>query len=69
MVRSFNLDEIKFSGRGYFINIDIQSSRKEKCEGCFEQFGNTYCTNCDKVFCKSCEDQIHAIPTNRFHER
>ena len=45
------------------------NSMKEKCEGCFEADGIVYCANCGKIYCKTCEDQIHIVPANRLHER
>jgi hypothetical protein len=41
----------------------------EKCEGCFDLDGVCFCVNCEKIFCKSCEDQIHIIPIYKSHER
>ena len=32
---------------------------KDKCDGCFEGEGTCFCTNCGKIYCKICEDQIH----------
>ena len=45
-------------------NINI-----EKCEGCYQGEGYFYCTNCNKVYCKICDDQLHIIPSFRNHER
>ncbi len=41
----------------------------DKCDGCFENDGTCFCVNCEKIFCKLCEDQIHIIPSNKLHER
>lgn len=44
-------------------------SHPEKCEGCFQGDGYIYCTNCGKVYCKICDDQLHIVPAYRSHER
>ena len=41
----------------------------EKCDGCFVQEGIVYCTNCEKTYCKMCEDQIHIVPRMKSHSR
>ena len=41
----------------------------ERCDGCFDKGGVCFCINCEKIFCKICEDQIHVVPINRSHER
>ena len=42
---------------------------QEKCEGCFQGNGIVFCTDCGKIYCKTCEDQLHVIPSFRDHER
>ena len=42
---------------------------QEKCEGCFQGNGIVFCTECGKIYCKTCEDQLHVIPSFRNHER
>lgn len=51
------------------LHNNMQYDQKEKCEGCYEGDGVVYCTNCGKIYCKICEDQIHVVPSNRLHER
>ena len=41
----------------------------KKCDGCYQGDSSVYCTNCDKFFCKICDDQIHVVPFNRSHIR
>ena len=41
----------------------------EKCEGCFQGEGFYYCQNCNKIYCKICDDQLHIIPSFKNHER
>lgn len=41
----------------------------EKCDGCFEGEGVTYCKQCEKLLCNICDNQIHVIPAYRNHER
>ena len=41
----------------------------EKCEGCFQGEGIIFCTECRKIYCKTCDDQLHVIPSYRNHER
>lgn len=41
----------------------------ERCDGCFDGEGTCFCINCEKIYCKICEDQIHVVPINRLHER
>ena len=48
------------------INIPIY---QEKCEGCFQGDGVVFCNECGKIFCKTCDDQLHVIPSFRNHER
>lgn len=50
-------------------NININNDHIEKCDGCYVQDGIVYCTNCEKIYCKLCEDQIHIIPRMRSHNR
>ena len=47
----------------------INNNTIEKCEGCFQGEGDVYCSNCGKVYCKICDDQLHIIPAYRTHER
>ena len=42
---------------------------QEKCEGCFQGDGIIFCTECGKIFCKTCDDQLHVIPSFRNHIR
>ena len=58
------------------INNQIQNSNLnkinptiEKCEGCFQGEGYYYCQNCNKIYCKICDDQLHIIPSFKNHER
>ena len=48
---------------------NINKNNIEKCEGCFQGEGYFYCTNCNKIYCKICDDQLHIIPSFRNHER
>jgi hypothetical protein len=41
----------------------------EKCEGCFQGEGFNFCSECGKIYCKTCDDQLHVIPSFRNHER
>lgn len=41
----------------------------EKCEGCFQGEGIIFCSECGKIYCKTCDDQLHVIPSYRNHER
>ena len=50
-------------------NINNNNNTIEKCEGCFQGEGSVYCTNCGKVYCKICDDQLHIVPAYRTHER
>lgn len=54
------------------IDTDLRNSNQqseEKCNGCFIQTAVVYCTNCEKLYCKMCEDQIHIIPRMKTHTR
>ena len=48
------------------INIPVY---QEKCEGCYQGDGVAFCNECGKIFCKTCDDQLHVIPSFRNHER
>ena len=48
------------------INIPLY---QEKCEGCYQGDGVVFCNECGKIFCKTCDDQLHVIPSFRNHER
>ncbi len=50
------------------LSNDINTNT-EKCNGCFIQTAVVYCTNCQKLYCKMCEDQIHIVPRLKSHER
>lgn len=43
--------------------------RTERCDGCYDGEGICFCVNCEKIFCRMCDDQIHFIPSNKIHER
>jgi hypothetical protein len=47
----------------------FNSHKVDNCDGCFEGDGVCFCVNCEKIFCKMCEEQIHVVPINRGHER
>ena len=42
---------------------------QEKCEGCYQGDGMVFCTECGKIYCKTCDDQLHVIPSYSTHER
>ena len=48
-------------------NTNLQFS--EKCEGCFQGEGIIFCSECGKIYCKTCDDQLHVIPSFSNHER
>ena len=48
---------------------DINKNNNEKCDGCFIENANKYCTNCLKSYCKLCDDHIHTIPRLKLHNR
>ena len=53
-------------------NNNLSSSNQifaEKCEGCFQGDGIIFCSECGKIYCKTCDDQLHVIPSFRNHER
>jgi hypothetical protein len=63
-------DELGVSGMsGKHSNLHTINQNAEKCDGCFIQEGVVYCTNCEKIYCKMCEDQIHIIPRMKTHSR
>lgn len=41
----------------------------QKCEGCLEQKGIWYCTDCKKILCPGCESIIHGIRSMRNHNK
>ena len=49
--------------------ISINQLYVEKCEGCFQGEGVIFCSECGKIYCKTCDDQLHVIPSFRSHER
>ena len=53
------------------INNNISNNQlfTEKCEGCFQGEGIIFCSECSKIYCKTCDDQLHVIPSFRNHER
>jgi hypothetical protein len=58
------------SNRGIYSNQNQGGNfMGERCDGCFDGEGQCFCVNCEKIFCKMCEDQIHVVPSNRLHER
>lgn len=50
-------------------NQIINQEHVEKCEGCYFNEGYVYCTNCEKTYCKKCEEQLHIIPRMKTHNR
>ena len=50
-------------------NINPPPLIQEKCEGCFQGNGILFCNECGKIFCKTCDEQLHVIPSFRDHER
>ncbi|MCQ2819700.1 MAG: hypothetical protein MJ252_20740 [archaeon] len=43
---------------------------KEKCDGCMQEKDDLqFCTDCNKMFCKNCEQIIHGIPSYALHKR
>ncbi len=57
----------------YFLKDNIDNKENlnyaEKCDGCFDGIAICFCVNCEKIFCRMCEEQIHIVPSNRLHER
>jgi len=50
-------------------NINNKNIIQENCEGCFSNIGHCYCSDCGKIYCKICDDQLHIIPAFRNHSR
>ena len=50
-------------------NNTIMNQLSERCEGCFQGEGICFCSECGKIYCKTCDDQLHVIPSYRTHER
>ena len=54
-------------------NINNNNNNKniitENCEGCFSNLGHCFCSDCSKIYCKICDDQLHIIPAFRNHQR
>ena len=50
-------------------NTNNNIPQKEKCDGCYQGDAICYCVNCNKLYCKICDDQIHVVPSNRNHEK
>ena len=48
---------------------NIPMNTFDKCEGCFQGDGYCFCTNCGKIYCKICDDQLHVVPAYRSHDR
>lgn len=60
-----NLSNLKINS-----NRTISTPREtERCDGCFDGDAQIFCVNCEKIFCRDCENQIHVVPFNRLHER
>jgi hypothetical protein len=64
-------NQLSNSNNNNIINNTINNDNLsiKKCDGCYQGDASVYCTNCDKFFCKICEDQIHVVPFNRNHIR
>lgn len=41
----------------------------EQCDGCYAHACEIYCSSCEMVLYKACEEQIQIIPSNQNHER
>lgn len=41
----------------------------ETCDGCYDGDATCFCVNCEKIYCKVCEDQIHVVSVNRNDEK
>ena len=50
-------------------NINPPQLIQEKCEGCYQGDGILFCNECGKIFCKTCDEQLHVIPSFKDHER
>ena len=50
-------------------NTNNNIPQKEKCDGCYQGDAICYCINCNKLYCKICDEQIHIVPSNRNHEK
>ena len=50
-------------------NLNNMTIYQEKCEGCYQGDGVVFCTECGKIYCKTCDDQLHVIPSFSTHER
>ena len=58
------------NSKNQFLNNNNNNiPQKEKCDGCYQGDAICYCINCNKLYCKICDDQIHIVPSNRNHEK
>lgn len=67
--RDNSLDNNPINKNRQYQQQNINPPPGERCDGCFEGLGVCFCVNCEKIFCRMCEDQIHIVPSNRNHER
>lgn len=59
-----------FPNRDVLSHPGYSNQKPEKrCDGCFDGEAAVFCKDCNKQFCKICEDQIHIIPVHRNHQR
>lgn len=62
-------ESIIINPENFVINKEDTSDTNEVCDGCYNSLGLVYCSECEFVLCKMCENQIHMIPSNTKHEK
>ena len=46
-----------------------QPNNNIKCDGCFENEAIIFCDECNKCYCKKCDDQLHIVPSFKNHNK
>ena len=62
-----NINLLNSNNNNNFSNQNFIPS--EKCDGCYENDAIIFCNNCNKLYCKNCDNLIHTIPSNSNHEK
>lgn len=72
-----NIEKNDSSNEFVDLKVDLFNTSKiindlgsiEKCTGCFDRDASIFCIQCEKLFCKTCEDLMHIIPSFKGHSR
>ena len=53
----------------FYVYSYVFNSDENRCDGCFARAATSYCINCDRILCPTCDSASHALKADADHRR